>query len=263
MISFVAAAKGYFYQNTFSKNQFTIPMTQNKLEIVFILSDTAREENVGAAARAMKTMGIHSMRLVNPLCDHLGERARATAHGSNDILENALVSNSLAAAKADLSMLIGSAAKKRNIREDRHPADDLPGILEAKGSMIRRVGVVFGGEESGLSNQDLDQCDLLTTIPMADKYPSLNLAQAIMVYAYTLSNISLTNVVDQQTPATTDELQVVRDKANQILADTGIPPDHIIHRRIMERLMMLDQDDMHLFHSFSKFYLKKYHGRIK
>ncbi|MFP4064532.1 MAG: TrmJ/YjtD family RNA methyltransferase [Bacteroidales bacterium] len=233
------------------------------MEIVFILSSPAREENVGAAARAIKTMGIDRLRLVNPLCDHLGERALATAHGSRDVLEEAAVFASLPGAAADLSLLIGSAAKKRNIREDRHPLNELPEILKSKGGLIRRVGVVFGGEESGLSNRELDQCDLLTTIPMARKYPSLNLAQAVMVYASTLSVFTLDIAPKRQKPSTVDELEVVKEKAMQVLSDVEIPDNHIIHRRIMERLMMLEQDDMHLFHSFCKFYLKKYHGRVK
>ncbi len=233
------------------------------MEIVFILSAPAREENVGAAARAMKTMGIRNLRLVKPLCNHLGERSRATAHGSVDILEQATIFENLAEATEDLSLLIGTAAKKRNIREDRHPVHDLPGLLQAKGDSISKVGIVFGGEESGLSNRELDQCHLLSTIPMAARYPSLNLGQAVMVYAYVLSELSLQhNPKNQHTPSG-DELTVVRQKAEQVLADVTIPDDHIIYRRIMERLMILNKDDMHLFHSFCKFYLKKYRGRVK
>lgn len=233
------------------------------MEIIFILSGPAREENVGAAARAMKTMGMSELRLVKPFCDHLGERARATAHGSVDILENATVYDSINSAAADLSLLVGTAAKKRNIREDRHHVDDLPAILRAKGDLVKRVGIAFGGEESGLSNRELDQCHLLTTIPMAARYPSLNLGQAVMVYASVLSKVTLNLSPRKQISPTEDELSIVREKALQVLSDVEIPDGHIIHRRIMERLMLLNHDDMHLFHSFCKFYLKKYHGRVK
>lgn len=233
------------------------------MDIVFILSSAAREENVGAAARAMKTMAISELRLVNPLCDHLGERSRATAHGSLEILESAKVYRSLEEATKDISLLIGTAAKKRNIREDRHPVETLPDIIRGKGDIIGKVGVAFGGEESGLSNKELDMCHLLSTIPMAARYPSLNLGQAVMVYASVLSKLTLELAQKKQRPATYNELMIVREKALQVLKDVHIPSDHIIHRRIMERLMMLGQDDMHLFHSFCKFYLKKYHGRVK
>ncbi len=227
------------------------------MKLVFILSGPTREENIGAAARAIKTMGINELRLVNPLCDPLGERARATAHGSVDVLEQAEVYASLPEAKADLSMLIGTAAKKRNIREDRHPVDMLPEILLAKKELLQRVGVAFGGEESGLSNQELDLCDLLTTIPMKRPYPSLNLGQAVMVYAAALSKITLDLAPKKSRPATEDEMAIVREKALQLLADVQIPAGHIIHRRIMERLMLLSKDDMHLFHSFCKYYQRK------
>lgn len=233
------------------------------MEIVFILCSPAREENVGAAARAIKTMGIHRLRLVNPQCDHLGERSRATAHGSLDVLEAVELFESLEEATADLSLLIGTAAKKRNIREDRHPVEELPGILLAKGDSISKVGVVFGGEESGLSNHEIDQCHLLSTIPMAARYPSLNLGQAVMVYAAALSKLTLKLAGKKKHAVSGDELKVVHGKAQQVLADVAIPENHIIYRRIMERLMMLGIDDIHLFHSFCKFYLKKYHGRIK
>ncbi len=233
------------------------------MDIYFILSAPAREENVGAAARAIKTMGMAGLRLVNPLCNHVGERAMATAHGSKDILEGATVHASLPDAAADISLLIGTAAKKRNIREDRHLVEELPGIIQAKGNSITRVGIAFGGEESGLSNRELDQCHLLSTISMAARYPSLNLGQAVMVYAAVLSKLTLNLARKQQSLPGDDELAIVREKARQVLADVNIPDDHIIYRRIMERLMMLNLDDTHLFHSFCKFYLKKYHGRVK
>ncbi len=233
------------------------------MDIVFVLCSFAREENVGAAARAMKTMAISELRLVNPLCNHMGERSLATAHGSVEILEAAPVFRSLEEATKDISLLIGTAAKKRNIREDRHPVETLPDIILAKEGIINKVGVAFGGEESGLSNRELDLCHLLSTIPMAARYPSLNLGQAVMVYAFVLSKLTLSMAQKKQHPATDNELLVVREKALQVLDDVKVPKDHIIHRRIMERLMMLGKDDMHLFHSYCKFYLKKYHGRVK
>jgi tRNA/rRNA methyltransferase len=232
-------------------------------EIIFILADPAREENVGAAARAVKTMNIGGLRLVNPLCDHLGERSRATAHASVDILEDAAVFASLEEARQDISLLIGSAAKRRTVGEDVHPVGRLAAIIRDKGETVQKVGIVFGGEESGLSNRQLLQCDMLSTIPMYRKYPSLNLGQAVMVYATYLSELTLTYTRKHKIPATTDELPVVKGKALQILADVELDPEGIIHRRIMERLMLLGKDDMNLFHSFCKYYLKKYHGRIK
>lgn len=232
-------------------------------EIVFILVSPAREENIGASARALKTMGFSKLWLVNPQCDPLGERARATAHGSNDILENASIFTSLEEARAGISLLIGSAAKKRNVAEDYHRVEDLSEIIRAKGDMVQKVGIVFGSEESGLSNEDLGLCDLLSTIPMIRKYPSLNLGQAVMVYAVYLSKVSLYYARKKERPAGENELQVVKQKATQVLEDVGMDPAGNIFPRIMERLMLLDKDDLNLFHSFCKYYLKKYHNRLK
>ena len=232
-------------------------------KIVFILVEPAREENVGAAARAMKIMNIPELRLVAPLCDHLGERARATAHASNDILDNSMVFESLEAAREDISMLVGSAAKRRTVGEDVHLVENLPALISAKGQTVKSVAVAFGGEESGLSNSHLRQCDMLSTIPMYRKYPSLNLGQAVMVYATYLSKLTMSYASKKQPDVAEAELPVIRTKALQVLADVGMDPDGIIHRRIMERLMLMGKDDLNLFHSFCKFYLKKYHGRIK
>ncbi len=233
------------------------------MRLIFILADAAREENVGAAARAIKVMGIHELRLVNPLCNYLGERARATAHASQDVLEKAKVYPGLSEARADIPFLIGTAAKKRNVREDYHRVGSLADIILGKGDAIDKAGIVFGGEESGLSNAQLAVCDLLSTIPMLRKYPSLNLAQAVMVYATHLSDITLQHAVKTRAVPKQNELSVVKDKALQIMEDVNLQPDNIIHRRIMERLMSMNQDDINLFHSFAKFYLKKYHGRVK
>lgn len=232
-------------------------------EIVFILVSPAREENVGAAARALKTMGFSSLWLVNPQCNHLGDRARLTAHGSTDILENAQLYSGLAEARHYISLLIGSAAKKRNVAEDYHRVEELTEIIRAKGDTVPKVGIVFGSEESGLTNEDLALCDLLSTIPMIRKYPSLNLGQAVMVYAVYLSKLSLEYARKKKRLAGEDELQVVKQKAAQVLADAGMEAEGNIYPRIMERLMLLDKDDLNLFHSFCKYYLKKYHNRLK
>ncbi|MBS4014753.1 MAG: hypothetical protein KGZ97_13540 [Bacteroidetes bacterium] len=232
-------------------------------EIIFILCDAAREENIGAAARALKTMGIKSLRLVSPLCNHLGEKARAIAHGSNDVLENIEIFTDLTSARSDIPFLIGSAAKKRTVSLNYYTVENLSDIIISKGDTISKVGIAFGGEESGMSNNQLAVCDILSTIPMINKYPSLNLGQAVMVYATYLSKLTLNHSKKNKQIAPEDEINIVKGKANQILNDIGLNQENIIYPRIMERLMSMDKDDINLFHSFCKFYLKKYHGRIK
>ncbi|MFW5725436.1 MAG: tRNA/rRNA methyltransferase [Bacteroidota bacterium] len=232
-------------------------------ELIFVLANPAREENIGAAARALKTMGIFNLYLVAPIANHLGDKARATAHASNDILENALIFPSLGEAVEEIDLVVGSTAKKRNVAESYHPVEELPDIILEKGNTIEKVAIVFGSEESGLSNEQLAQCHLLTTIPMYRKYPSLNLAQSVMVYATYLSKLTLSWKKKISKEPVKAEFPIVRQKAQQILADVELHPDNLIYPRIMERLNLLNKDDINLFHSFCKYYLKKYHGRLK
>ncbi len=232
-------------------------------EIIFILVNPAREENIGAAARALKTMGIEKLFLVNPLTNHQGEKARATAHASGDILEQARVFLTLDQAIKGIDLVIGSTAKKRNVAETYVLAEELPRVILDKGDTIGTVAIVFGGEESGMSNEQLSCCHILSTIPMVNKYPSLNLAQSVMVYATYVSKLTLQWTKKEDTKPVKAELPVIREKAEQILHDVKLMPDNLIYTRIMERLMLLNKDDINLFHSFCKYYLTKYHGRIK
>ncbi len=232
-------------------------------ELIFILVQPAREENIGASARALKTMGISKLYLVAPLASHLGEKAIATAHASQDILENALIFQRLEDAIQKIDLVIGSTAKKRSVAETYHHAEDLPELIIAKGKAVGSVAIVFGGEESGLSNEHLAMCHILSTIPMYRKYPSLNLAQSVMVYATYLSKLTLKLKRTAPSKPVDAELPIIREKAKQLLADVNMKPDNLIYPRIMERLMLLDKDDINLFHSFCKYYLKKYHGRLK
>ena len=233
------------------------------LKIVFVVVGIYREENAGAIARAMKTMGIENLRLVNPKCNHTCSKALTTAHGSRDVLQNALVFDSFEEAISDLDLIIGTTAKKRSVHEDYHLVEKLPSIILDKGDSIDNVGIIFGREESGLTNKELSQCHIVSTIPMHMQYPSLNLGQAAMVYATYLSKITLNHKKLIEKNMADVEWSVVRKKAEQILADVDIDPNGIIYPRIMERLMLLKKDDINLFHSFCKYYLKKYHDRVK
>ena len=232
-------------------------------QLIFILVNPGREENIGASARAMNTMGITNLYLVSPQANHLGKRALATAHGSQDILKNALIFDSFTQAIEGVDLVIGSAAKKRSVAQAYHPIDDLATIILAKGDTVSKVAIVFGSEESGLTNEHLSQCHLLTTIPMQRMYPSLNLAQSVMVYAHHLSKLTLVKHKNPKLDVREAELSVVRNKAKQVLEDVGIDPEQLVYPRIMERLLMLEKDDINLFHTFCKYYLKKYHNRLK
>lgn len=219
------------------------------MNISFILVEPSVPENVGAAARAIKTMGFSQLVLVNP-CDYLSGPARWLAHGSNEILENALVFSSLNDALNNFDFVIGTSAKKRSVNYDYFPLLKLPELLMSKGKTVQNVAVVFGREESGLRNDELKLCDIVTTVPMKTIFPSLNLAQAVMLYAWELSKISSFENTDLSFK-NEESLRALLEKVHTILLETGFKEQSAIFPRFLERVGFLNEDDIHLLHSYN------------
>ena len=217
------------------------------MQISFILVEPATPENVGATARALKTMGFSSLILVNP-CNHLSNEARWLAHASNDILEKAEIFGNLKEAIKGFDFIIGTTAKKRSVKNDYISLPDLNLLLREKGKTIHKIAVVFGREESGLKNLELKLCDLVTTIPLKTQYPSLNLAQAVMLYAYELSKPSFKT--STPTEKNNESFTALKEKVNTVLVKTGFKTNTNIYPRFLERINMLNQDDIQLLHSF-------------
>lgn len=225
------------------------------MEILFILVEPAVPENIGSSARALKTMGFKQLRLVNP-ADPLSDPARWLAHGASDILEKAEIFSSLENAVRDIDLIIGTSAKPRRVKNDYHLIASLPKIIKAKGDTLKKTGIVFGREDSGLRNEELRRCDLMSTIPLKTSFPSLNLAQAVMVYAYELSEF--TGLHRKRTAATTSlQCRPLKEKVSDILLDLGFEKNSAIYPRIMERLMILKEGDMHLVHSVCNKFIKQ------
>ncbi len=140
--------------------------------------------NVGSVARAMKNMGLSDLALVQPaLTDRFWSEAMAVH--AEDVLRSHRSFDSFAEATADCGIVAGTTAHDGPYRTSlQTPRQAAPALLAAAAS--NRVAVVFGPEDHGLSNDDLKSCQLLLTIPTAPAYPSLNLAQAVMVCCYEL-----------------------------------------------------------------------------
>jgi tRNA/rRNA methyltransferase len=152
--------------------------------IVVVLSHTSHPGNIGAAARAMKTMGLSELRLVNPDV-FPSEIATARASGANDVLDAAQVFASLNEAIADCVLVIGSSARGRdfvgNVSDCRSASVDAVRTA-AQGN----VAIVFGCEMSGLTNAEVNLCHTLAYVPANAAYSSLNLGSAVQVFAYEL-----------------------------------------------------------------------------
>ncbi|HUQ28451.1 MAG TPA: RNA methyltransferase [Usitatibacter sp.] len=152
------------------------------MSVRIVLSRPSHPGNIGAAARAMKTMGFDDLALVSPR--HFPDPdATAMAAGAADVLAHAHVFASLEAALADCALAVGFSAREREL--SHAPAtlrDAAAGIVDASGE--GRVALVFGNETSGLSNDELSRCQRLVTIPSNPAYGSLNLAAAVQVACY-------------------------------------------------------------------------------
>lgn len=226
------------------------------MQIHFILVEPAVPENVGASARAIKTMGFRSLRLVKP-CDHLSREARMLAHGSNDILEAAEVHNSLEEAAHGLELLIGTTANQsRTTKQDYHPIEQLTEILKGKAAGLGNIGIVFGREESGLTNEELLRCDIASSIPLAAAYPSVNLGQAVMIYAYALSSLHQQFQASSE-PLNTASYGALRQKVERILELTELADNPTKSNRMMERLALIGQTDLNLLHTACSALLEK------
>ncbi len=161
-------------------------------KIRVVLSHTSHPGNVGASARAMRTMGLRELYLINPN-RFPGPEATAMAAGADDALANAIVCGSLDEALAGTTFIVGLTARKRDLSHEmvsvREAAAQI--IAEAKNG---KVAVLFGTEMSGLSNAELDRCQLLANIAADETFSSLNLAAAVQVTAYELRQASFSAI---------------------------------------------------------------------
>ncbi|MFH0895129.1 MAG: tRNA/rRNA methyltransferase [Bacteroidota bacterium] len=225
------------------------------MNVSFILIEPQVPENIGASARALKTMGFSDLRMVNPK-GFPHPKAFIVAHASNDILNNSKIFTSLNEAVSDLDFLVATTAKKRSSYVDFIPLPDLTEYIGQRKTMIKNIGIVFGREESGLTNEELRQCHVVSRIPLATKFPSLNLSQAVMMYAYTFSTAGFHKRKKIKT-VSSDEMSVLHEKAEQILKICGYKQGSPIYNRIMERMMLAQETDVHLLHSVCGKLIKK------
>ncbi|MGX9871106.1 tRNA/rRNA methyltransferase [Enterobacter sp. JS8-1] len=216
------------------------------MHLSIVLVAPARPENIGAAARAMKTMGFTDLRIVDSAA-HLEPAARWVAHGSGDILDNITTYATLADALHDISFTVATTARSRaKFHYYATPAELVP-MLKEKSQWLEKAALVFGREDSGLTNEELELADVLTGAPMVADYPSLNLGQAVMVYCYQLASL----IQISQPPVTgTDEnqLSALRARVENMLMQLGVADDQKMVDWLQQRLGRLEQRDTAMLH---------------
>lgn len=200
--------------------------------------------NIGSVCRTMQNFGCEDLRLVNPEVDHLGEAARLMAVKAGHILDKTRVFPDLNNAVADLNLLFGTTRRfgKRYRETFMTPDQAADRIVSAHSDC--RCGLIFGREDKGLSNEELDRCHHFISIPTSNELASLNLAQAVNICLYEIHCSSLTEP-DMPTaewlPAPAEELEIMLQHMRSSLLSLGFldenNPDHILHafRRIFGR----------------------------
>ena len=191
--------------------------------ISIVMVGTTHPGNIGAAARAMQNMCISNLVLVNPQCP-VGEIAYARASGANVILDKLRKTESLQEAIQDCSLVIASSARVRSL-----PWPELtPDLMAQKIADLNhqsRAALVFGREQSGLSNEELQLCHYMVNIPTNPDFSSLNVASAIQVLCYEIfmkaghqAKARQSNV--QESAATSQELEGYFQHLQQVMTTT-------------------------------------------
>ncbi|MCW8964583.1 MAG: RNA methyltransferase [Gammaproteobacteria bacterium] len=212
----------------------------DKVRIVLIR--TTETGNIGSAARAMKTMGLSQLVLVDPK-EFPSAKATARASGADDLLANARVVDSLPQALEGCDLVMGTSARLRDLPwpllDPREAAEKVLQYAHQPGD----IAVVFGSERSGMSNEELDHCHFQVHIPANERYSSLNLAASVQVIAYELrmtllSADGLDIEQDEEELAGRDAMERFYEHLFQVMQGVGYyrPEQPKLLRRRMKRL---------------------------
>ncbi len=218
----------------------------------YVLFEPTHPGNIGAAARAIKTMGFHDLALVNPV-GHPDPEARARSAGALDVLEAATVTSSLADALAGCGLVIGASARHRRLgMPELDPRECAAEVLRA--GVAKPAAIVFGPERSGLPNAELDLCQAIVYIPTNPDYGSLNLASAVQVIAWEVraaQGIALNSPPPESPPAGVEDLDLFYDHLERVLVasgflDTGNPRNLMRRLRRLFNRARLDENELNI-----------------
>jgi TrmH family RNA methyltransferase len=204
-----------------------------------VLSHTSHPGNIGASARAMKTMGLDRLYLVNPkLFPHADATARAS--GADDVLAAATVCADIDTALQGCRLVVGASARSRSI-----PCPVIRPAECARKAAVEseqgEVALLFGCEQSGLSNAEIDRCQYLVQIPTSSDYGSLNLAAAVQILGYEIRvahEAADAGQLAEHVPVGADEMERFYEHLEQALVELEfLDPEK--PRQLMRRLRRL------------------------
>ena len=213
-----------------------------------VLSHTTHPGNIGAAARAMKTMGLRHLYLINPRY-FPDAQATAMAAGADDVLSNAVVCSSIDEALRDVVFTVAMTARLRDRSiAVKTPREAMPEVLQQ--AATQPVALLFGTEMSGLTNEEMGKAQLGVNIPSHPDFSSLNIAASVQVIAYELSvaAASFTRVAAETQPASHERLEGLYAHLEKTLFEIGFfntqNPARLMQRlrRLYSRTRLEDEE---------------------
>jgi tRNA/rRNA methyltransferase len=208
-------------------------MDVNRDSVSIVLVRPKFAENVGSAARAMKNMGFQRLLIVDGSCP-IDMKAYKLASGAEEVLERAEEFSTLEEAVAEMGCVVGTTSRGG---KERGPLIN-PRVLARRLVPISKknpIGLVFGSEREGLTNRELSFCHLFVKIPASESFPSLNLAQAVMILCYELFQTSGEPLWSAQPLAPSVQVEGMYDQMEKTLIDIGFL-DSKNPRRMMKAL---------------------------
>ena len=151
----------------------------------FILVRPQIGENIGSVARAIKNFNITKLRIINPRCEWPNQKALATSVGAKDILKSTKIYNSLKKSIDDLDVVFATSSRIRKANKKIISVIDLKKKIDKK----NKIGIIFGPEASGLTNDDISHANYLVKIPTNEKFSSLNLSHSAIIFCFELFKI--------------------------------------------------------------------------
>ena len=155
-------------------------MSLGKIYLILVIPQMG--ENIGSVARAIKNFNIRHLRIVNPRCNWPSQKALDTSVGAKDILKSAKIYNSIEKAIGDLDIIFASTSRIRKVNKKIISILDFKKKVEKK----RKIGILFGPEASGLSNDEISYANYLVKIPTNKKFSSLNLSHSAIIFCFEL-----------------------------------------------------------------------------
>lgn len=206
--------------------------------IKIILVDTSHPGNIGAVARAMKNMQLSNLCLVNPkYFPHVDATARAA--GADDLLENAQIYTSLEAALSGSKVIFGTSARNRSLSLPKSDPRQAAQII-AQESKNHQVAIVFGRENNGLSNEELEMCNHHLYIPSNPDFSSLNIASAVQLICY---EIQMNNIYNEEAslraPLTQQSIGLAMTDPDPVDDPASAEQMHLFYEHLQETLALI------------------------